>query len=74
MSRSKKKLSILKDSGKGARIRGNRKFRRMSKITENTDTESLPVNRSESVNDYDVCDWKRIIKKGTKNYKKGLRK
>lgn len=73
MSRSYKKNKIVKDGGKSGKQVANRKFRKKVKnklqnhiITEDT---ILPINKSEVINDYDVCDWKLFL--GQKGFWKG---
>lgn len=73
MSRSYKKKAIIKDSGLGFKTLGNRKFRRKSKqkVKLNDPDSVLPVDKSEVVNDYDVCDWKfEVTKKNCKKVNK----
>jgi hypothetical protein len=53
MSRSYKKVPIVKDKGDKTY---NKRFRRANKVRINQGKE--PYHRtSEIVNDYDVCDW-----------------
>lgn len=63
MSRSYKHKNILKDTNKGSKLIGSRKMRRKtkSKLSPRTiidDELILPEDKSEVINDYDVCDWK----------------
>lgn len=63
MSRSFKKINIVKDSNSYGKKSGNKMFRRKSKqITSQVGSDDdlqdeLPVTKSEVINDYDVCDW-----------------
>lgn len=87
MSRSYKKKAIIKDSGLGFKALGNRKLRRKSKqvttlmkctgkdcdhsTCDYEDPFLLPYDKSEVVNDYNVCDWKfEVTKKNCKKVNK----
>jgi len=73
MSRSYKKKAIIKDSGLGFKALGNRKLRRKSrqKVKLNDPDSVLPIDKSEVVNDYNVCDWKfEVTKKNCKKVNK----
>lgn len=60
MSRSKKKVGIYKSKATFGKKWGNRKFRRKSKQKAKKPDEDtmFPEDKSEVINDYDVCDWK----------------
>jgi hypothetical protein len=60
MSRSRKKVAIVKDNSTGYKKIGNRKFRRKTKNKlHNVDEDTIfPEDKSEVTNDYDVCDYK----------------
>jgi hypothetical protein len=62
MSRSRKKVPVVKDKGPELKFY-NRKFRRKEKqaLQEGKDP---PVRTSEVVNDWDVCDWKADCRAG----------
>ena len=78
MSRSYKKQSIIKDKPASGKRLGNKKFRRKTKQKAKTiksiDWDSIedpmlfPEDKSEVINDYDVCDWKSTITDKTDNY------
>lgn len=73
MSRSVKKKAIIKDNSSGFKEIGNRKFRRKSKQkTKLNDPDViLPIDKSEVINDYSVCDWKfHVTKKNCKKVNK----
>lgn len=55
MSRSFKKVGIIKDSGL-RRAEYNRKFRRVNK--QRVRLGLTPKHRSEPTNPWDICDWK----------------
>ena len=52
MSRSRKKIPVVKDKGDKSY---NKKLRRINKIRINQGKE--PKQMNEVVNQYDVCDW-----------------
>ncbi len=64
MSRSVKKVPIIKDKNRFAQKLGNRKFRAVNKMRLKHGKEELLLNdKSEVIDDYDVSDWKVRFKK-----------
>lgn len=62
MSRSVKKIGIYKDKPTFGKKLGNKKFRRKTKQKIKNSEEELPIDKSEVINDYDVCDYKFFSK------------
>lgn len=58
MSRSYKKIPIIKDKPTEGKKQGNKSFRRKSKIKIKDERyDELPYDKSEVINDYDVSDY-----------------
>ena len=75
MSRSYKKVAIIKDNNSFSKKLANKKFRRKSKnIDLEKNSEKLPIKSNEVINQYDVCDYKFRANKNDDYYNKFKRK
>lgn len=73
MSRSWKKVSVVKDQNTYAKRMGNKLFRAKTKDSLSKNQE-LPYDKSEVVDDWDIVDYKQYISKQDKHYEKNKRK
>lgn len=73
MSRSRKKISVVKDQNTYAKRLGNKLFRAKVKDSVSKGKE-LPYDKSEVVNDWDIVDWKTYTNRNHNDYKTNKRK
>jgi len=75
MSRSYKKVAIVKQGSKYHKKLSNKRFRKKSKSTNlEQNSEKLPKKPSEITNQYDVVDWIFRANKNDDYYNKFKRK
>jgi hypothetical protein len=73
MSRSRKKISVVKDQNTYAKRLGNKLFRAKVKDSLSKGKE-LPYDKSEVVNDWDIVDWFSFTDEKHEDYKRDKRK
>lgn len=74
MSRSKKKISIIKDSaGKDDKRRASKKFRQRERQDIHHGRDPVLHSR-QLTNQWDLCDWKSFLDKDDPDYERAKRK